>query len=573
MSSEKSSLNSAAIPDVLGRRNFLKQASLLLVGAQASAILPLLPGSSRAAAMTRSSKSSGGNSVIAETAYGKVRGTTVERIKVFKGIPYGGTTTGKNRFMPPTKPAKWTGVRDALDYGPSTPQRDPNDPQAGARAASVPLIGNLSERPESEDCLVLNVWTPALKDGRKRPVMFWCHGGGFINGSGSSQGYDGTNLCRRGDVVVVTINHRLNVLGFAHLADLGGEEFAQSGNAGMLDIVHALKWVRENIAQFGGDPNTVMIFGESGGGRKVSALLAMPSAKVLFHRAVIESGPGLRMVERERANKASEMLLAELGLNKTQVRDLQTLPLDRIMVACHAVTRKLGGGVTGGFAPVVDGKVLPHHPFDPVAPAESADVPLIVGNNRTEMVLFSLGDPSTFTLDEAGLQQRVKGLVGDHTQRVVELYRKANAGATPSDLYFLIYTDFQYRAYTTKLAERKAALGKAPAYLYNFAWETPVMGGKLKSPHALEIPFVFDNTEPSARYTGGGPEAKALADKMSDAWIAFARTGNPNIAKLPHWPAYNATQRPTMIFNNQSKVENDPIREQRLVMYDVLKLT
>jgi para-nitrobenzyl esterase len=279
------------------------------------------------------------------------------------------------------------------------------------------------------------------------------------------------------------------------------------------------------------------------------------------------------MVERERASKVADMLLIELGLSKTQVRELQKLPLDRIMIAYHTVTRRLGGGVTGGFAPVVDAKVLPQHPFDPVASAVSADIPIIVGSNRTEMTLFVAGDQSAFALDEAGMKQRVQGLVGENTERVIEVYRKGNPNATPSDLYFLIFSDFQYRTATTKLAERKAAIGKAPAYLYNFAWETPVAGGRLKSPHALEIPFVFDNTKLSARYTGGGPEAAALADKMSDAWIAFARKGDPNTSKLPKWPAFNTSERPTMIFNNESKVENDPIREQRIVMEQVLKLS
>lgn len=573
MTTKRSNTNRDSIAFAMSRRSFLKHASLLAVGAQASWFAPLVVGP--VSAMARGSRGRKYDGfVVAETSFGKVRGADVEGIKAFKAVPYGATTTGKNRFMPPAKPKPWTGVRDALDYGPSAPQRNPSDPEAGARAPSVPLIGNLSDRPENEDCLVLNVWTPGLKDNRKRPVMFWCHGGGFTSGSGSSRGYDGTNLCRRGDVVVVTINHRLNVLGFCHLADAGGKEFAQSGNVGMLDIVQALEWVRDNIAEFGGDPNTVMIFGESGGGRKVTTLLAMPSAKGLFHRAVIQSGPGIRMVERETANKVSKLLLDELGVSKMRLRELQQLPVDRVMAAYHTVSRKLAGdGITRGFAPVVDGDILPNHPFDPVAPAVSAHVPLIVGSNRTEMTLFALGDPNAFTLDEAGLQRRIRALVGEEAEHVIEPYRKGNPGATPSDLYFLIFSDFRYGVPSIKIAERKAALGKAPAYLYKFAWETPVMGGKLKSPHALEIGFVFDNAKLTARYTGGGPDAVALADKMSDAWIAFARAGNPKTPKLPRWPAYNAAERATMVFNNQSTVKNDPGREQRLVMESVLKLS
>lgn len=322
MTTKKPTENRDSAAFAASRRSFLKHASLLAVGAQASCLAPLVAAPVGAAARGTNSAEYE-RFVLAETSFGKVRGTDVEGIKVFKAIPYGATTTGRNRFMPPARPKPWAGVREALDYGPSAPQRNPNDPEAGARAPSVPLIGNLSDRPESEDCLILNVWTPGLKDNRKRPVMFWCHGGGFTSGSGSSRGYDGTNLCRRGDVVVVTINHRLNVLGFCHLADIGDKEFAESGNVGMLDIVQALEWVRDNIAEFGGDPNTVMIFGESGGGRKVTTLLAMPSAKGLFHRAVVQSGPGIRMVERDTANKVSRMLLDELGVSKMRLSELQ----------------------------------------------------------------------------------------------------------------------------------------------------------------------------------------------------------------------------------------------------------
>ena len=291
------------------RRTFLKQASLLSVA-------PAMIGRAQSAP----------NYVVAETAFGKVRGEEIRGIRIFKGIPYGASTAGPNRFMPPMDPVPWSGVRDALDYGPSTPQ---TNPETAAQKRSSVATANLP--PEGEDCLVLNVWTPALNDGRKRPVMFWCHGGGFVSGSGSSPGYDGANLAQRGDVVVVTINHRLNVLGFTYLAEFGGSEFASSGDVGMLDIVHALGWVRKNIEQFGGDPNTVMIFGQSGGGRKVGTLLAMPSAKGLFHRAVIESGPTIRLVEREQAIRVAGMLLAKLNVGKSQVRELQKMPVDRIM--------------------------------------------------------------------------------------------------------------------------------------------------------------------------------------------------------------------------------------------------
>ena len=312
----------------------------------------------------------------------------------------------------PTDPAPWTGVRDALHYGPSTPQSDP-----GAARASAAFGCQCEPSAESEDCLVLNVWTPALKDGRKRPVLFWCHGGGFVSGSGSSPGTDGANLARRGDVVVVTINHRLNVLGFTYLAEFGGSDFASSGDVGMLDIVHALRWVRNNIEQFGGDPNTVMIFGQSGGGRKVGTLLAMPSAKGLFHRAVIESGPTIKLVERDQAIRVAAMLLAKLNVDKAQVRELQKMPVDRIMSAYFAVVKDMAGQdqMTQGFSPTVDGNAVPHHPFHPAASPISADVPLMLGSTRTEMTLLS--DEASFSLDEAGMRSRVKNLVGQPTAR------------------------------------------------------------------------------------------------------------------------------------------------------------
>ena len=421
-----------------------------------------------------------GDSVVADTTYGRIRGVDVGGVKVFKGIPYGANTTGKNRFMPPAPPAKWTGVRDALAYGASAPQTEPGR----TRNASPIAVAAAGLPAESEDCLVLNVWTPAVKDGRKRPVMFWCHGGGFVSGSGSSPVTEGANLVRRGDVVVVTINHRLNVLGFTALEEIGGEEFAASGDVGMMDIVAALRWVRDNIAEFGGDPNTVMIFGQSGGGRKVATLLAMPSAKGLFHRATIESGATLQLVEPNQGTRVARELMTALGLSKTQVGALQRLPLDTVMSAYFDVVRKMNvDQMTQGFSPLVDGRVIPQHPFHPTASAVSADVPVMLGSTRTE--LTSSAQPADFTLSDAAMRQRVRQLLGEHADGAIQVYSKANPGATPSDVYFLIASDHRYSGPVMKIAERRAALGRGPVYLYYFRWETPVDGGRLKSPHTI----------------------------------------------------------------------------------------
>jgi para-nitrobenzyl esterase len=501
--------------------------------------------------------------VIVETANGKLRGVAIGGVKVFKGIPYAGRADGGRRFAPPAKAELWPGVRDALEYGPTAMQ----DPDAfGLSPELVALLPLREAVPMDENCLVLNVWTPAIDDGGKRPVMFWCHGGAFIAGSGSSAWYEGTNLCRKGDVVVVTINHRLGAFGYLHLEELG-TQFASSGNAGMLDIIAALEWVRDNIARFGGDPGNVTIFGESGGGAKVSVLLAMPAARGLFHKAIIQSGPAVEMMSRTEATATARQVLSELNIDTNRVDELRRLPANRLLNAQMAVLKKINmmsfaNRRRVGFNPVLDGINLPSGPFAPAAPVVSSHVPLMIGTNKDEMTLFFALASWAQGMDETTLRERVRMLVGERGDSLLEQYRQARPYDSPIDLMMAIATDAGMRIPSLMIADRKAALHGAPVFVYLFTWETPVLGGRLKSPHALEIPFVFDTLD-SAPLTGDSPTRFALADKMSRTWLAFARTGNPNNDAIPQWPSYSSAQRPTMIFDNECRVVNDPYSQER----------
>jgi para-nitrobenzyl esterase len=304
----------------------------------------------------------------------------------------------------------------------------------------------------------------------------------------------------------------------------------------------------------------------------VGTLLAMPAAKGLFQRAVIESGPTLKLVDREKAARLAARLVDKLGVSKSNLRELQSLPVEKIMGAYFAISNGIADQMTEGFSPCVDGLILPAHPFAPVASPISAGVPTIIGCARTEVTLQMADDASAFNLDEQGMRQRVAKLLRDKSGAVIDVYQKANPRATPSELFFLIASDRGYGAPVMKIEERRAALGRAPVYAYYFTWESPVQGGRLHSPHTIDVPFVFDNVKISAKITGGGAAAMALADKVSDAWVAFARTGNPNTPKLPQWKPFSIPERATMVFNNESKLVNDPIREQRLVMDDALGL-
>jgi para-nitrobenzyl esterase len=524
--------------ECMDRRSFLAGGAVGLVALAAR----------RAQAQARLSPGS-----IVETTAGKVTGFANGPVRIFKGIHYGAPTGGANRFMPPQKPAPWSGVREATQIGPRCPQ----PPTPGLMPEDAI---DLDYGPMSEDCLSLNVWTAAVDAAAKRPVMVWFHGGGYAVGSGGSVRYDGSNLARKRDVVVVTVNHRLNAFGFLDLSSLGGAKFADSGNVGMLDIVAALEWVRDNIANFGGDPGNVTVFGESGGGGKVSTLMAMPAAKGLFHRAIAQSGVALRGTTADASAAAAQTLLGQLGVGAGDLDRIQETPFERILGALQAARPPLG------FGPVVGGHALPRHPFDPEAPEISADVPMLLGSNLTERTFFP--DTPLDPIDDAALVGHVKrytGLGDAEALRLIASYRKNRGDADNTFLYQLLSADWWMTANVTTQAERKAKLGRAPAYVYHFEKRTPVRDGKLKVPHTLEIAYAFDNIDLSTAVTGTGADKQALADKMSAMWTAFARTGDPSIAGLK-WEPYSAERRAVMILDDDPRFELDPYREERLAI-------
>jgi para-nitrobenzyl esterase len=512
-----------------------------------------------------------------KTAYGRLRGARTGNLTTFKGIPYAGSVSGANRFKaaPPLK--SWIGVRDALAFG----------------APSLQPGQRRNEPPPAEDCLFLNIWTPAA-DNRKRPVMVYSHGGGFTSGSAASGYQDGGNLARTFDVVVVATNHRLGLVGYLYLGDLGGEEYATSGNQGLLDIRDGLKWVRENIEDFGGDPANVMIFGESGGGAKTSCLYAMPSAAPYFNKASIESGPGIRMMPRDAAAETTLMTLKQLGIEKSDWRKILEVPADKLVEAQGALGRTgggplgmnggrkgMGGGSRpGGFGPVVDGAVLPRHPFDPEAPAISKEKPLVVGYNRDETVFFFNQQRNTevFNLTEAAMKDRLAKEFEGNAAAIFDTYHKSRPEASPSDLYIAITTARMIGIGAMTIAERKTAQRGAPAYMYVFKHENPALipgtQHKMGTPHAMEITYKFYNVPQPGQQSGnsaqqggnagGGlmaisrPESVKAAHNMAEMWSTFARTGKPAAKGQPEWPAYTPQSRATMELDANCKVVDDP---------------
>jgi para-nitrobenzyl esterase len=495
--------------------------------------------------------------VTVEITKGKIRGIRTEGVNIFKGVPYAGNVSGDRRFKRPAPLEPWTGVRDAL--------------QLGAPAIQPP---RRNEPEPAEDCLFLNVWTPA-NDGKKRPVMFYSHGGGYVIGSGGSRGQDGANLARHFDVVVVETNHRLGLFGFLYLGEVAGTAYAESGNMGMLDITAGLKWVKENISVFGGDPDNVMIFGESGGGGKTSCLYAMPEAAPYFNKASIESGPGVRMTVKENAIKTTAFVLKELNIESKDWRKLLEIPatdlfnVQQKLPSVPPHIAKNDGEI--GFGPMVDGIVLPNHPFDPTAPEISRDKPLMVGWNEDEFTFFlwQSHDTSFAKLDFESLQTKLEPDFGVNTKRIIETYRKSRPDVSAPDIFIAISSINMMGLGSIDIAEKKSMQHGAPAYLYNFGYKSEVkLQGTdytLGTPHAMDISFKFNNEQPGGApsfFGGSRPERFTASHNMAEFWTTFARTGKPAAINAPDWPAYNLSDRPTMRIDTKCEVIDNRFKDE-----------
>lgn len=491
---------------------------------------------------------------VAAVKQGKLMGYEEKGILVFKGIPYG-ADTATTRFRGPQPALDWTGVRDARKFDTIAPQPGGGKRNNGTRSPE-------GDYTESEDCLRLNVWTPALRDGRKRPILVYFHGGAYNGGSVNSDLYDGVNLSRKGDVVVVTVNHRLNGFGFLFLKDLGevgGSNYLGSGNAGMLDLVLALQWVRDNAAEFGGDAGCVTIFGQSGGGAKCATLMAMPEARGLFHRVWTMSGQQVRGRDRARANMTALNVLKKLGLPPASIKELDTMSTASLRQAMNGEA----------WTPVMDGVTLPVHPFWPEAAPQSGDIPMVLGNTLDETAnLIGAGDPEISTMGwdkvPAKVTQHVKTFIGElKPEDIVRQYREWYPERSPAQVFIAISTAARSWKGMVLECEARARQNQAPTYAYHLVWRSPTAEARHSAEHTLDIPLVFDNVDKALKQTGGGAEARRCAEQMSSALLAFARTGNPNTPGLAEWPRLTVEGYETMLFGPEPRAEKDPRGQER----------
>lgn len=494
-----------------------------------------------------------------EISSGALRGERASGVTVFRGIPYARPPLGERRFRPPEPPLAWSGVRDATRFGPACPQS----------VDFVSALLGLSATPCDEDCLTVNVWTPAL-DGVTRPVLVWIHGGAFVVGSGARELTDGGALARRGDVVVVTCNYRLGVFGFLSLLEHDGDRIGAVPNAGLLDQVAVLEWVRREIAAFGGDPAQVTVFGESAGAMSVAALLSMPAAQGLFRAAILQSGSANFVSSPDQAARVTDAVLRRLDVPAREVARLREVPAERVLEAQIQVLLAPPAEIVGlPFQPVVDGGALPDDPFVRIAAGSARDVALVIGTTLDEMKLFDLMNPRAHELDDAGLRRRCERLLGAvRAAAVIELYRESRRerglGVTPAELWSAIETDRLMRVPAMRLAAIQARLQPA-VYAYCFTWPSPYRGGVLGACHALDIPFVFGTIDDPhiIPFSGSGEAVRRLAGGMQDAWAAFARRRDPTHAEMPAWPPYAPPRRATMILGEACGVVDAPFELER----------
>jgi para-nitrobenzyl esterase len=563
----------------MDRRHWLKNTATLAGGTAAAAALaaagcsretPAPTAGATGTTPTTGSVTTPDNAIVATTA-GKIRGFVRNGVFVFKGVPYGDTTAGENRFMPPKPVKPWTDVRATVAWGPVSP----HGPRAGWINQEEQFLYQWDDGFATEDMLRLNVWTPAVGDGKKRPVLVWIHGGGYASGSSQElRPYDGERLAREHDAVLVSMNHRLNVFGFLDLSQIGGAAYAQSGNVSMLDLVQSLQWVRDNIANFGGDPGNVTIFGQSGGGGKVTTLMAMPAAKGLFHKAVAISGSFIGASTRDSARQLALAVMKELGLGPSQVERLHTVSTDALLNAGMAAAQKVAPfrfpppgvlpRINFGWQPVVDGTVLPETPFDTAAPAASANVPFLLGNTFHEFTT-GIDKPQHHRMTWEELTATLTPQLAARTAPAIEAYRKAFPAARPFEIAGIIGADM-FRRGAVHQTDLKATQGGAPVYHYWFGWKTPVLDGRPLAYHCQDLAFWFDNVDLCLQSTGGGTDARRLAAEMSGALVAFARTGNPSHAGIPAWTPFTEANRAMMIFDSTTEVKIDPDQSARATL-------